>query len=57
MEESGVSIHHHTSIHIDDLPCEERDYIITVCDKQKEICPFISSNKAVRIHHSFEDPS
>ena len=35
---------------------QEIDYVITVCDKAKQTCPFFPGGKEVS-HHSFEDPS
>ena len=32
------------------------DYVITVCDHAKEVCPYFPSN-AEKFHHNFPDPS
>jgi arsenate reductase len=34
----------------------EFDYVITVCDRAKEQCPFVPTRKE-RLHWSFEDPA
>lgn len=56
MKEDGVDISHHTSKDADQFIGQEFDYIITVCDKAKENCPYFPG-KAERIHWSFEDPA
>ncbi len=33
------------------------DYIITVCDGAKEICPVFNGNVKTRLHMGFEDPA
>lgn len=57
MAEVGVDISHHTSNLVDEYAAIDFDYIITVCDHAAENCPVIPSNKAVRLHHNFSDPS
>lgn len=56
MANSGLDISHHTSNHVLEYENVDFDYIITVCDHAYENCPYIPGN-AVRIHHSFIDPS
>ncbi|MFD0861124.1 arsenate reductase ArsC [Sungkyunkwania multivorans] len=57
MQEDGIDISQHTSNHVDEYLGVDFDYIITVCDHAKENCPYIPSEKAVRLHHDFTDPS
>ncbi|MDX1472465.1 MAG: arsenate reductase ArsC, partial [Flavobacteriaceae bacterium] len=45
------------SNHVDEYSDIDFDYIITVCDHAKENCPFIPSEKAIRLHQNFTDPS
>jgi arsenate reductase len=33
------------------------DYVITVCDKAKEACPYFSGKVVHRMHIGFEDPA
>lgn len=54
MREAGVEISGHRSKSADELTGREFDYIITVCDNDREPCPFFPKH-AERIHHSFED--
>jgi arsenate reductase len=56
MAEKGIDLSHHTSDHIDKFMGMEFDYVITVCDKAKESCPYFPTNKT-QWHWSFEDPS
>jgi arsenate reductase (thioredoxin) len=55
MAESGIDISSQKSKRIDDLPNLEFDYVITVCDKAKESCPFFPGD-AKLIHSGFPDP-
>ena len=57
MEMDGVNISENTSNLIDDYMHLKFDFIITVCDHANEVCPYIPTNSAVRIHKNFEDPS
>ena len=56
MKEDGIDISHHTSnnmLEYKDIPI---DFVITVCDHAKEVCPYFPTN-AKMLHHNFEDPS
>jgi len=56
MTEEDILIHEHTSNHVDEYADVTFDYVITVCDHAKEVCPIFPNAKKV-IHHSFSDPS
>lgn len=56
MAEDGVDISHHTSNNINEYSDLEFDYVITVCDHAREVCPWFPA-KAELIHHSFADPA
>jgi arsenate reductase len=55
MAEAGIDISSHQSKRIDDLANLEFDYVITLCDKAKESCPFFPGD-AKLIHAGFPDP-
>jgi len=55
MLEIGVDISAQHSKSIDEFAGQEFDFIITVCDNAKEICPVFPGN-AKHIHQSFTDP-
>jgi arsenate reductase (thioredoxin) len=55
MAEVGIDISSHKSKRIDDLPNLEFDYVITLCDKAKESCPFFPGD-AKLMHAGFPDP-
>lgn len=55
MNEIGIDISNHRSKSTDEFAGQKFDFIITVCDNAKEICPIFPGN-AERIHQSFEDP-
>lgn len=56
MKSLSVDISHHQSNQIDDYLDLDLDYIITVCDRAKELCPTFSTVSKV-IHKSFPDPA
>lgn len=56
LDEVGIDITHHTSQSIDEYKGVEFDYVITVCDRAKENCPFFPGAKHY-IHKSFREPS
>ena len=55
MKEAGVDISSHESNTTDELPVQEFDYVVTVCDSAKERCPWFPARTRL-IHHSFQDP-
>ena len=55
MAEVGVDISGHSSKLINELPTDDFDYVITVCDNAHESCPLFSG-KAKVIHRGFDDP-
>jgi arsenate reductase len=56
MAEAGVDISQQYSKHIDDLSGVDFDYVITLCDNARELCPVFPS-KTKMIHRGFDDPS
>ncbi len=56
LAEIGLDISENRSKSVDEFSDQEIDYILTVCDNAKEICPYFPA-KTKLIHHSFEDPA
>jgi len=56
MHEAGIDISGHRSKSVDEFLGQDFDYVITVCDNAKEICPVFSA-KTRHIHWSIEDPA
>lgn len=56
MAQIGIDISKNTSNHVDEYTDIDFDYVFTVCDNAKEICPIYPKAKQV-IHHSFMDPA
>lgn len=56
MTEAGVDMAGHTSKNIASFLHDEFDFVVTVCDRAQEACPFFPGGK-VRLHHSFADPA
>jgi arsenate reductase len=56
MKEDGIDISEHTSNNVLEYKDIDFDYVITVCDHAKEVCPYFPSN-AEKLHHNFPDPS
>ena len=57
MKDDGVDISQNESNHISEFEKIDFDFIITVCDHVHETCPNFFSNRALRIHKNFFDPS
>ncbi len=56
MAEIGIDISKNTSNHVDEYIAVDFDYVFTVCDNAKEICPIYPKAKQM-IHKSFMDPA
>ncbi|ALD21338.1 protein tyrosine phosphatase [Hymenobacter sp. DG25A] len=56
MRENGIDISHHTSHHVEEYAHIPFDYVITVCDHAREVCPVFPSS-AKKLHHNFPDPA
>lgn len=56
MSELGVDISMHQSKHMNAFYGMEFDYVVTVCNQAKEVCPWSHGGKEY-IHKDFEDPS
>jgi arsenate reductase len=55
MAEAGVDISGHYSKLVDELPVRDFDYVVTVCDRANESCPFFPG-RTRRVHQGFDDP-
>ena len=53
--ELGIDILRHRSKSIEEFRGKNFNYVVTVCDHAKEVCPFFPSENI--LHKSFEDPS
>ncbi|MBW1717105.1 MAG: arsenate reductase ArsC [Deltaproteobacteria bacterium] len=56
MAESGIDISSHRSKHVNEFLGMDIDYVITVCDQAKQVCPFFPAGKE-SMHKGFEDPA
>jgi arsenate reductase len=56
MSEIDIDIAHNKSKNIAELINKQFEYVITVCDHAKEVCPFFPNGKKL-IHKGFADPS
>ena len=57
MMEMGINIGYQKPKSVDIFLDQAFDYVITVCDGAKEICPFFSGKVGKRLHISFDDPA
>lgn len=56
MAELGIDIDSAKSNHVDEYIDQPWDYVITVCDGAKEICPVFTGKVKSRVHIGFDDP-
>jgi len=56
MAQDGIDISNHSSTNMDEYLNISFDYVITVCDNAKELCPYFPGN-VKRFHHDFPDPA
>ena len=56
MDQIGIDISQNNSNHVDEYTDIGFDYVFTVCDNAKEICPVYPKAKQM-IHQSFIDPA
>ena len=56
MSEIGIDISGHRSKSVDEFIGHEFDYVITVCDHAKELCP-VFPGRTKHLHWSFDDPA
>ncbi len=56
MAQIGIDISKNNSNHVDEYTDIDFDYVFTVCDNAKEICP-VYSNAKLMIHKNFPDPA
>ena len=56
LAEKGIDIFGSRSKSVDEFSGEEIDYVLTVCDKAREDCPYFPARTKLT-HHAFEDPA
>jgi len=56
MGEIGIDISSHRSKHVNEFFGMDIDYVITVCDQAKQVCPFFPGGKEL-MHKGFQDPA
>ena len=57
MKEKGIDISKQIPKSVNIFLKDSFDYVITVCDGAKEICPVFTGNVKHRLHIGFEDPA
>lgn len=55
LREIGFDLSGHRPKHVDEFSGQIFDYVLTVCDHAREVCP-VFHGPTVAIHHSFTDP-
>jgi arsenate reductase len=57
MKELGIDISRHYPKNVDGFVSLPFDYVITVCDRAKEVCPVFTGDVKHRLHIGFDDPA
>lgn len=57
MREIGIGLEEAYPKNVDDFISQSFDYVITVCDHAREVCPVFAGNVTHRIHMGFDDPA
>jgi arsenate reductase len=56
MQELGIDLSAHRSKHVNEFTGQSFDYVLTVCDHARKVCPIFPGTTQT-IHHSFVDPA
>lgn len=56
MAEVGIDLSRHRSKSLDEFRGRRFDYVVTVCDRAKGICPSFPGGEMI-LHQAFDDPS
>jgi len=57
MSEVGIDISNGTAEDVDNYINQSFDYVVTVCDNAKEVCPVFNGEVKQQLHIPFEDPA
>ena len=57
MKEIGIDISRQNPTSVGEFTKESFDYVITVCDNAKEVCPVFTGDVKNRLHIGFDDPA
>ena len=57
MDEVGIDISSQFPQDVDEFVDQSFDYVITVCDNAKEVCPVFSGEVKHQVHLPFDDPA
>lgn len=57
MAEKGIDISTGKPSLVDDFLDQPYDYVITVCDHAREVCPLFTGRVLNRLHIGFDDPA
>ncbi len=57
MDEVGIDISSQYPQDVDEFVDQSFDYVITVCDNAKEVCPIFTGHVKHQLHIPFDDPA
>jgi len=57
MDEIGIDISSQFPQNVDEFVNQSFDYVITVCDNAKEVCPIFTGDVKHQLHIPFDDPA
>ncbi len=56
MKEAGIDLSSHRPLRAGDISGVQADFVVTLCDQAKNVCPLFASS-SIAFHKAFEEPA